>query len=253
MKDIIICTFHQILLRWSNQRVWAHLTEADKKWIRKVVRESQITGDISAEGRALGWILKKHGRRVRTVWSNTVTSLPVLHKSRYFWATRRLPECFKNESAPWRYLYTLRSITVRSWSSALSNAPFLRLMTQTGPHYVIIKIRLYLDKPILHHRQTCQLFYRHKFTPLQSPYAPYLNKYYITKTLFLCVILEEQKRFKHVAHPTVCKHWVARQRFPNSVNLPSFVTHLMSWHEKKRGAWSRISFSSITESNMENY
>lgn len=116
-----------------------------------------------------------------------LTSLPVPHTSRYFWATWRLPECFKNESAPWRHLYTLRSITVRSWSSALSNAPFLRLMTQTGPRYVIIKIRLYLDKPILHHRHICQLFYRHKFTPLQSPYAPYLNKYCITKTYFFFV------------------------------------------------------------------
>lgn len=62
--------------------------------------------------------------------------------------------------------------------------PFPSSDDATGPHHVIVKTCLYRDKLILRHRHIYQLFWKHKFTPLQSPYAPYLNKYYITKTQF---------------------------------------------------------------------
>lgn len=80
------------------------------------------------------------------------------------------------------------SMEIFNYSSNLKlctiESPFPSSDDATGPHYVIMKTCLYRDKPILRHRHIYQLFWEHKFTPIQSPYASYLNKYYITKTQF---------------------------------------------------------------------
>jgi hypothetical protein len=64
----------------------------------------------------------------------------------------------------------------------------------TRPHHVIMKTGLYRNKLILRHRHMYQLFREHKFTPLQSPYALYLNKYNITKTQFFFMASPRNRR-----------------------------------------------------------